>query len=85
MKNSYITFELLDEDDKLLPGYKKITCHMNFEIKMDLRRKVRYIAGSYLTDPPALMTYSSVISRESVRIAFLVTALNDLNVLAGNI
>ena len=85
IKNFHIAFELLDKDDKPLPGQKKIMCHMNFKIKMDLRRKARYIAGSYLTDPPTSMTYSSVISRESARIAFLITALNDLNVLAGGI
>ena len=85
MKNSRIAFELLSRDDKPPPGYKKITCHMNFEIKMDLRRKARYVAGGHLTDPPSSMTYSTVVSRESVRIAFLVAALNGLNVLAGDI
>ena len=45
MKNSRIAFELLSRDSKPPPGYKKITCHMNFEIKMDLRRKARYVAG----------------------------------------
>ena len=39
MKYSPIAFELLSKEDKPPPGYKKITCHMNFEIKMDLRRK----------------------------------------------
>ena len=85
MKNSRIAFELLNKDDKPPPGYKKITCHMNFEVKMDLRRKARYVAGGHLTDPPSSMTYSTVVSRESVRIAFLVAALNGLNVLAGDI
>ena len=85
MKNSRIAFELLSKEDKPPPGYKKITCHMNFEIKMDLRRKARYVAGGHLTDPPSSMTYSSVVSRESVRIAFLVAALNGLDVLAGDI
>ena len=31
------------------------------------------------------MTFASVVSRESVRIAFLIAALNDLNILAGDI
>ena len=31
------------------------------------------------------MTYSTVVSRESVRIAFLIAALNGLDVLAGDI
>ena len=31
------------------------------------------------------MTFASVVSRESVRIAFLIAALNDLDILAGDI
>jgi hypothetical protein len=38
-----------------------------------------------LTDPPVSITYASVVSRESVRIAFLIAALNDLDVLAADI
>ena len=38
----------------------------------------------YLTDPPSSMTYDSVIGSETVTIAFLVAALNDLKVLAGD-
>ena len=54
---------------------------MNFEVKIDLRRKARYVAGGHLTDVPTSMTYSTVVSRESVRIAFLIAALNNLNIL----
>ena len=45
---------------------------------MDLTRKARFVAGDHLTDPPTAMTYASVVSRDSVRIAFLLAALNDL-------
>ena len=85
MKNSRIAFEILGKHVQPPPGYKKITCHMNFEIKMDLRQKARYVAGGHLTDPPTSMTYSTVVSRESVRIAFLLAALNNLEILAGDI
>ena len=43
------------------------------------------MAGGHQTDPPKDMTYLSVISRDSIRIALLVTTLNDLNVLAADI
>ena len=85
MKNSRIAFKILNKFENPPPGYKKITCHMNFEIKMDLRRKARYVAGGHLTDPPSSMTYSTVVSRESVRIAFLIAALNNMDILAGDI
>ena len=83
--NVKVAFQLLSEDDKLPVGYKEITCHLIFDIKFDLTRKARYVAGGHLTDPPTSITYASVVSRESVRIAFLVAALNGLDVLAGDI
>jgi hypothetical protein len=43
------------------------------------------VAGGHVTDPPVSITFSSVVSRESVRIAFLIAALNDLNKLAADI
>jgi hypothetical protein len=45
---------------------------------MDFSRKARLVAGGHMTKAPASITYSSVVSRESVRIAFLVAALNGL-------
>jgi hypothetical protein len=43
---------------------------MIFDMKMeDLRRKARFVAGGHITDTPHEMTYASVVSRESVRIA----------------
>ena len=85
MKNSRVAFEILNLDDSPPVGSKKITCHLIFDVKMDLTRKARYVAGGHLTDPPASLTYASVVSRESVRIAFLIAALNDLDILAGDI
>ena len=49
------------------------------------RCKARLVAGGYKTKTPAALTYSSVVSRDSVHIAFLVAALNDLQVLACDI
>ena len=52
---------------------------------MDLTRKARLVAGGDMTDPPSSLTYSSVVTRESMRIAFLIAGLNDLDVLACDI
>jgi hypothetical protein len=51
---------------------------MNFEVKMDFTRKARFVAGGHMTDPPTEITYSSVVSRDSIRIGFLIAALNEL-------
>ena len=84
MRNVMVAFEFRD-DDVVPIGYKHIDCHMIFEIKMDLTRKARFVAGGHQTDPPKESTYSSVVSRDSVRIAFVIAALNDLDVLSADI
>ena len=68
-------------------GYQWINCHMIFDVKLgeNFRRKARLVAGGHMTDTPASMTYSSVISRDSVRICLALTALNNLKVLSGDI
>ncbi len=75
----------IDKVKERLIGYQRIRCHLIFDIKMDFTRKARFVAGGHVTDPPDCMTYSSVVSRETVRIAFLLAALNDLDVCAADI
>jgi hypothetical protein len=84
MKNVLMAFEY-PEDGKPPVGYKKIRCHMIFDIKSTLTRKARMVAGGHLTDPPKDAVFSSVVTRDSVRIAFTIAALNDLEVLAGDV
>lgn len=69
------------------PGYKYCGTHMIFDIKMDgkFTRKARLVADGHRTAPPSSMTYSSVVSRDSVRIAFLLASLNDLDILACDV
>ena len=66
-------------------GFQEIHCHVIFDVKMDFTRKARVVAGGHTTDTPASITYSSVVSRDSVRLAFLIAGLNDLDVLAGDV
>jgi hypothetical protein len=85
MKNVMPAFEFRD-DDRMPVGHKEITCHMIFDIKaFSLQRKARLVAGGHTTDPPKDMTFASVVSRDSVRIAFLLAALNDLDILAADV
>lgn len=74
-----------DVKTKLI-GYQEIRCHMVFDVKMEgLTRKARFVAGGHTTETPKSLTYASVVSRESVRIGFLIAALNDLNIMAADI
>ena len=85
MKNVQPAFKILDDGGKAPIGYKWIPCHMVFDVKMDFTQKACFVAGGHMTDPLASITYSSVVSRDSVRIAFLIAALNDLDVLGADI
>jgi hypothetical protein len=86
MKNVRIAFKILNGEESVPPTYQEILCHMIFDVKMeDFRRKARFVAGGYTTDTPHAMTYASVVSRESVRIALALAALNDLDVKMADI
>jgi hypothetical protein len=85
MRNVLPAFEFRD-DDSAPVGYKHIKCHMIFDVKMiGLVCKAHFVAGGHMTDPPTESVYSSVVTRESVRIMFLVAALNDLEILGADV
>ncbi len=92
MKNVRVAFQCWNGDGQglgpsSLQGYQEIKCHIVFDIKMDdeFTRKARLVAGGHTTETPASSTYSSVVSRESVRVAFLLAALNVLEVFATDV
>ena len=88
MRNVRPGFQVWEKSEKDLPaGYQKICCHIVFDVKMgeNFRRKARFVAGGHVTETPATLTYSSVVSRDSVRIALLIAALNDLDISACDI
>jgi len=75
MKNVMPTSEFSDTDE--IPKFSKlIYCHMVFDIKLgNLACKAQFIAGGHQMDPPKDTTYSSVVSRDSIWIAFLAATL----------
>jgi Reverse transcriptase (RNA-dependent DNA polymerase) len=76
---------ILDEGQQPPVGYQVTPCHMVFDIKSDFTRKARFVGGGHVTAPPTTQTYASVVSRESVRIAFLYASLNNLKVLSADV
>jgi hypothetical protein len=58
-----------------------------FDVKLGegFRKKARLVALGNRTQTPATLTYSSVVSRDSVRIALTVAALNELDILVCDI
>ena len=76
----------MEDNEQMQLGFQEITCRMIFTVKFDLRWKSRCVVGGHLVkEQPTYNTYSSVVSRESVRIGFLLAALNDINLMSGDI
>ncbi len=73
------------ESRNLFPLHRARIIHYHIDVKMCLTRKACLVAGGHMTDPPKESTYSSVVSRDSVRIAFTLAALNDLDILAADV
>ena len=70
---------------KQLVGFTEIACHMVFDVKMNFTWKVRFVEGGHLTDDTTTITYSSVVSRDSVRIALTIAELNGLAVMCCDV
>jgi hypothetical protein len=63
-------------------GFQEIGCHIVFDIKMDFTRKARFVAGGHTTTAPSSLTYSTVVSRDSVQLAFLIAVLNNIDIMS---
>ena len=79
-------FRKLDSGEIVPIGYYRVKCHIIFGVKMEyFRCKDSLVEGENLTDPLAIITYTSVLSRETVRIALTLVALNDFPVKVADI
>ena len=81
-----VAFRLLQDDESPPIGSTKIPYHIVYDVKFDLTRKARLVAGGHKhKNVPAFESYSSVASRETVRLIFLIAAINNLEILAADI
>ena len=79
MENVKVAFDIMHDGQKAPIGYQQMNCHMIFDVMMDdFSRKARLVAGGHMTEVPHVMTYAIVVSRETVRIALTIAALNGL-------
>ena len=59
---------------------------MVYDVKMEnFHHKARFVAGGHMTKAPTTITYTSVVSHESVQIALTLAALNGLQVKTADI
>ena len=86
MENVRVAFEVLPDGKAASIGHQFVQCHMLFDMKMeDFRQKARFVAGGHMTEALATVTYASIVSRETVRIAFMIATVNNLEIKLGNI
>ena len=81
-----MAFKILPDGKKAPIGHQFVQCHVVFDIKIeDFRSETRLVAGDHMTKAPATIMYASVLSRKTVRMALMVTTLNDPEVKLGDI
>jgi hypothetical protein len=58
---------------------------MFFDAQFDLRKKARLVAGGHKTKTPKDDTYSGVVELISVRLCFMIAAMNGLKFCAADV
>ena len=84
MTNIGVAFEIL-QDGAPPPGWKPVSGHIIWDVKMDFTRKARWVLDGHKTPSVTGSTFAGVVSRDSVRIALTYAALNELQVCAADI
>ena len=81
MKDTIPSFNKLEKGEIVPIGYHRVNYHNIFGVKMEyFRRKARLVAVVHVTEPTDAITYAIIVSRETVSIAMVLAALNDLPV-----
>jgi len=76
----YETFKPLGTGEKAPKGCQRIPGFFFYDVKHDLRRKARFVAGGHVTKTPKEETYSGVVDHESVRLTLFIAERNNLEV-----
>ena len=68
-------------------GYQEIGLHIIVDINTaeNFRQKARLVVGGHKTKTPSSITYSLLVSQDSVRICLLIAALGDLDIQSADI
>jgi len=84
--NTKHVFQIIKEGEELKPGYTEMELLMVFDIKLDMTRKARLCCNPRGTECqlPRENVFSSVVSRDSVRLFFTIAAANDLQILGND-
>ena len=76
MYNIGVAFKVLDEGQQAPNGWKKVIGHLVWDVKMDFMRKAKLVLNGHKMPDPVGLTFTGVVSRESIQIPFTYAALN---------
>ena len=85
MLNIAVAFEILPSGSKAPLGWRKVTDHLVYNVNMDFTGKAHWVLDEYKTPSHIGSTYAGVVSKETVRIAFIYAVLNGFDVFAADI
>jgi hypothetical protein len=81
----YQTFIDRGKGGNVPTGYKRIRCHMIYDVKHNGRHKARLVAGGHLTDPNAESVYSGEVSLRGIRLVVFLDKLNALKLWGADV
>jgi hypothetical protein len=85
MKNVGVAFDILEGHQHVPVGWTKTSGHLIWDVKMDFTRKACWVKDGHKTADPLSSNYAGVVSRDSVRIAFTLAAMNGLDICAADV
>ena len=74
MFNVGVAFKILEEGQSAPTGWTKASGHLIWDVKMDFTRRARWVLDRHKLPDPIGSTFAGMVSRESVRIAFMYAA-----------
>ena len=86
LNKEYNTYR--DQRKNVFPpsGYKKVPVHFVFDVKFDLRRKARLVAGGHLTQPTFNDSpYAGIASIKSIRTCIFLAELNEMDLWVADV
>ena len=85
MYNVSVAFEILAAGQRAQKGWRLATGHLIWDVKIDFTRKARWVLDGHKMSTPEGTTFAGVVSRESVQIIFVYSALNGIAIYAADI
>ena len=86
IENVKIAFQTIPEGKKPSNGFQYVNCHMVFNIKMENFQRTAYqVARGPMNLTTETITYSSLVTKETVCITLTIVVLHDLEVKAADV